>query len=306
MIENQEQVINAYADDFIKYMKQDLAHIAETYMRICFRLYEADKNKYYSSLGYPDIYSCAEAELDISKSTVSRMINICKRFSRLNGYRPSMFIADKYKKYNFSQLVEMVSLKDEDLKLINSDMSVKDIRDVKKKIRRKFNDTLKESTYQNLKNLVKTGLEKKDPSVATSQQEFTGFEGSFEEKIEEKEEYESNEIDKGCDYLPDVEVVSKITKKDIEDLIKDFQETGYHWLNFPGIDLSYYRLDVGDTAFIICYDTSSIDGLSIESYHIFYIGDKKCFDDDATVVSKKDFIQNLLMEAEDLNEAGAL
>lgn len=289
MATNQKDLTNIFASDFIKHTKEDMLHIAQSYMRICFRLYEAKNNKYYEALGYPDIYSCAEKELDISRSVTVRMIEICKRFSQKNGFLCSMFIDKKYEQFNYSQLCELVTMKDKDISLIKPEMSVKQIREIKNNIRNKFSDTV---------NLSKNLLEQKKPDYECS----TGATSHHEDPEEiEDAEYEIIEDDKVPDKVCNIEKREGFFKKDIKDLIKDVEseEIFYLWLNFEGIDYKYYRYDFKDSVYVICLSklNSYEKEFSIDSFYIFY--DFKKFDFDAALVSERDFINNLMMELND-------
>lgn len=79
-----------------------------------------------------DFYSYCKDEFNLSRRSIDRFIDIniafCKRTS--SGSR-SKFIDDEYKNYNPSQLAEMLKFNDKQLKLIKSDMSVKEIREIK-------------------------------------------------------------------------------------------------------------------------------------------------------------------------------
>lgn len=116
----------------ISCIRRDLSNIANSFINIGFRLYEADTNCYYAEKGYDSVYEMAEKELDMKKSVVSRYINIYKRFHAVQGKK--MDIAPQYEKFNYSQLCEMLPLTDFEIKQLGIDenMPVSQIRQLKK------------------------------------------------------------------------------------------------------------------------------------------------------------------------------
>ena len=81
---------------------------------------------YFRTLGYENITDCAEHLFGIKKSTTYSLMHIA------SCYCDGMVLKDKYKNYSQSQLIEMSTanalLEDK----ITSDMTVADIRDLKK------------------------------------------------------------------------------------------------------------------------------------------------------------------------------
>ena len=74
-----------------------------------------------------NIYELAEHCFNLPKTTTVNIISVTKKF----GYLMNSLKKD-YEEYSFSQLTEMVSLSDEQLALVNPEMSVQDIRAMKK------------------------------------------------------------------------------------------------------------------------------------------------------------------------------
>lgn len=105
------------------------------YIKLGFHLHEFECLNYHTALGFSDIFEFAEANLHMDKSSVSRCILVWKRFSLTNpgSYTRTMFLDERYKDYSYSQLCEMVSMKDDDLWKVKPDMSVRQIRELKKR-----------------------------------------------------------------------------------------------------------------------------------------------------------------------------
>lgn len=88
-------------------------------------------NKLYHELGYDNMATLAKTLFNMDESAVSRFVNLCERFSENNN---SPVLDIKYKNYSQSQLIEMLSIKDEKIMdEVTPDMTVKEIREVKKK-----------------------------------------------------------------------------------------------------------------------------------------------------------------------------
>lgn len=130
----------------VKYIYTDLNDIQRSFIRLGFHLNEFERCKYYEDFGFLSLSEFASANLGMDKSAVSRCISVFKNFAKRNGqYNDgslTMFIDDKYSGYSYSQLCEMVSIPENERTKIKPDMTIKDIRDFKKKIKNKcFTET---------------------------------------------------------------------------------------------------------------------------------------------------------------------
>lgn len=123
----------------LKYLLSDLNDLKSRYIFLGFHLIEFDQCCYYFDFGFGDIYSFAEANLGMDKSAISRCISVAKKFSAkdVGSHTPKIFIDEKYKDYSYSQLCEMVSMNENDCKKVTSDMTIKQIRELKKKQKEK-------------------------------------------------------------------------------------------------------------------------------------------------------------------------
>lgn len=93
----------------------------------CTDIYE--NNKYNPKYTF---FDWCKDELNLSRRSVSRFIDINIAFSsKTSSGNSSIYLDEKYKKYNASQLAEMLGLSPAALNKIKPDMTVKDIRDIK-------------------------------------------------------------------------------------------------------------------------------------------------------------------------------
>lgn len=74
-----------------------------------------------------NIYELAEHCFNLPKTTTVNIIAITKKFGHMMST-----LKTEYEEYSFTQLSEMVSLSDEQLKLVNPEMTVQEIRAMKK------------------------------------------------------------------------------------------------------------------------------------------------------------------------------
>lgn len=98
-----------------------------------------------------NIYEVAEHCFGLSKSTVIRIIGITERF----GYLMTS-LAPKFERYGYCQLVEMLPLNDEQLELVNPDMTVQEIKALKK-VQKKVDPTLGQNA-ENSETLINKGI----------------------------------------------------------------------------------------------------------------------------------------------------
>lgn len=118
-------------------IKGALYDIANSFVYIGFLLAECNDYKTYLDWGYNSIYDYAFAEFGFKKSSVNNFINVCKvfssNFSSCGEPLPySMILKDSYQDFKYSQLVEMLSMSDKQRLQVSSDMTVKEIREIKK------------------------------------------------------------------------------------------------------------------------------------------------------------------------------
>lgn len=110
--------------------------VKDDFMYIGFLLWEVNHFKYFESKGYSSVVEYAEKELNFKQAATYNFISLCDKFSakRENGY-PTMQLDEKFKDFNFSQLVEIKSLTLEQVNSISSDMSIRDIKKKKKELK---------------------------------------------------------------------------------------------------------------------------------------------------------------------------
>lgn len=113
-------------------IKGYLTEIANTYLLVAYRIYEMNRNKTYR-LKYKNIVEACQAELGFKKSTTYNMINIVEEFGKpdTSGFitYSSLFGVEKF---SYSQLCEMLSLSDKQRLKVTPEMTVKEIREIKK------------------------------------------------------------------------------------------------------------------------------------------------------------------------------
>lgn len=91
-------------ESFVKMVKLELQDIKRTFVKIGFRLNEANQYRYYEKLGYSSIEELAENEFELKRTSTYNLIAIAKHFC--NG----MFLSDNYKNFSYSQLIVMVKM----------------------------------------------------------------------------------------------------------------------------------------------------------------------------------------------------
>ena len=114
------------AENTMKYLIAEANNFKEHYIKLGRHLYEFKNNEYYKDFGFDNFEECINKNLGMDKGSVSRCINVFLKFG-------SKLAKRNYDDYSYSQQVEMLPLDDEKLSQVTCDMSVKDIRELKKK-----------------------------------------------------------------------------------------------------------------------------------------------------------------------------
>jgi hypothetical protein len=95
--------------------------ITKSYFQIGKCLYQFDEMQLHKETKYKSVLDYAEKEFQFSRSKTQRLIHIYTRFNH----------DPKYKQYNYSQLQEMLSIDDDKIDKIKSDMTISEIKSLK-------------------------------------------------------------------------------------------------------------------------------------------------------------------------------
>ncbi len=105
-------------------IREHIKNVTKEYFIIGEILSTIETSQAYKSKNYEDIYHYADVELKIDKSKTSRLISIFNKFGN---------DIDTYRVFTYSQLREMITLSDEDIKQCTFEMTVKEIATLKYK-----------------------------------------------------------------------------------------------------------------------------------------------------------------------------
>lgn len=117
-------------------IRTELKNIKKSFVRLGWHLKKIKDNGWYQKEGYKNIYEFAKEKFNISQPTATRFINICTEFSE-SGSSPELDA--RYQGYSLSQLTEMLNVGADKRQGISPDMTVKEIREFKRKDRESQN-----------------------------------------------------------------------------------------------------------------------------------------------------------------------
>ena len=109
-------------------IRADLANMQRSFIDIGCQLMQVRDRELYKDGGYDSVWAFAEQEFGIQRSTASRWMKMCQKFS-VDGSSP--VLKDEYKDFGKSQLQEMLYLEDEQLEEVTPGMTVKEIRELR-------------------------------------------------------------------------------------------------------------------------------------------------------------------------------
>ena len=110
-------------------IRENLESMSRSFIAIGYYLRMIKETSGYKEDGYKDIWEFAEDQYGIKRSTASRWMDMNARFSE-GGNSP--VLAEEFKEYQKSQLQEMLYLPEEKLEEVAPDMTVKEIREIRK------------------------------------------------------------------------------------------------------------------------------------------------------------------------------
>ncbi len=229
---NVSEVKYMYLDGHTDKITKTLKEVASSFCYIGFLLWEVRRYKYYESRNYSNVVEYAEKELGFKKSTTMNYIRLCEVFStRTASGDPSMNLNLQFQDYSASQLTEMLSMSNEAIKLASPDMTVKQLRDVKKKVQTSGQN---EEQLENQIDAYEV-LDMDEPTVNDEDDDIendikcTEYEMKLGLRIQELEdrirylEKDKEVINNMFDYFNQNE---KLTKRKMLDFINDFIATG--------------------------------------------------------------------------------
>lgn len=140
MINYGNETISDGAKGSFEYIRQDIKDIKKRYIALGFHLAEFDRYEYYKEYGFSTLQDFVSSNFGIEKSSLSHILSVYYRFADcedgITGKVYKNWIDKKYENYSYSQLCEMVKLKDKELEHISPKMTVRDIREYKKNLKR--------------------------------------------------------------------------------------------------------------------------------------------------------------------------
>lgn len=114
-------------------IKKEMKSLESSALKIAFELYHIHDNKGFIVLGSKDIYELSKKEFGIGRGTTSEYISVVDAFAKRdeNG-KVLPELEEGFAKFSISQLIVMQNMTTEMLLEIKPDMSVRDIKKLKK------------------------------------------------------------------------------------------------------------------------------------------------------------------------------
>ena len=110
-------------------IKTKLGSIVENFLLVGKELDEIDWVSAYQLRGYKSIREYASDTFGISESFASRVLNVYRKYTESGK---ELKLKEQYKGFNFSQLVELLNVPEEEHQIIRPELTKEDIRDFKR------------------------------------------------------------------------------------------------------------------------------------------------------------------------------
>ena len=235
--------------DSLEIIMDESVKVQKSFVKIGWYLKHIRDNELYLEDGYGNINECAAAQLGYSQSTVSRFINICEKFSKDHN---SPELDEKYSGFDKSQMIEMLPLEPEQLENVTPNMTVKKIREIKKKDSKDKSKDVDEEEEANL--LGQTSIEEDfpeylpdsiEPDTSDQQEEKTEYATSH--KIQDEDEPEEEVvIDSTYREIQEQPVLPALKNNDQrKEWLTNYKAWGL-WYRDENIDVNYYKYDFLD------------------------------------------------------------
>lgn len=123
-----------------EYIKREMYEVASHFVYIGYLLWCVKFKEHYRSGGYSDVYEYAADQLGFKRTTTKNLIGISEAFGNYYYHSfscsilPTPELKPAYQDFNYSQLTEMLSMSEKQRAQVTPDMSVRQIRELKKAI----------------------------------------------------------------------------------------------------------------------------------------------------------------------------
>lgn len=249
--------------DSLDIIKDESVKIQKSFVKIGWYLKHIRDDELYVEDGYANIYECAADQLGYSQSTVSRLINICEKFSK---DKDSPELDEKYTGFDKSQMIEMLPLEKEDLEKVTPKMTVKEIREIKENKKKKAGNANGANDADKIDLPGQTSIEEDFPeympdtsdSKTPDLQEECYATSHEEQETGEDESHEDNQPteDSVVDgtFTEMVTFPRKTTQPELlilknndqrKEWLGKYKEWGL-WYRDDNIDVNYYKFDFDD------------------------------------------------------------
>ncbi len=257
--------------DSLEIIKDESVKLKKSFVKIGWYLKHIRDNELFKEDGYANINECAADKLGYSQPTVSRFIKVCEKFSKDHN---SPELDTKYAGFDKSQMIEMLPMEPEQLEKVTPDMTVSEIRAIKKKYKTKavegetdddlpgqtsieedFPEYLPETDTSKV-----SGPEKKEYAESHKSSDFNAkseylagsddcdkkdiiIDGTYREIEEEKKDARSEE-------QAQAELPLLKNNDQRHEWLKNYKEWGL-WYRDENIDVNYYKYDFSDGSRLI-------------------------------------------------------
>lgn len=151
VVRNRKKLLNTA----VRSIQKDITSIKQKYISIGIGLNEIKRLNLHTDEGYTNFYDFCKDYFQMEKSAVSRCMNVLERFAD----QQNECLEEKWKEYSYTQLCEMVSMDEKELEKVESKMTVKEIRQVKKSAKVASTQPPEKNTLTYEKLLEMTGSE---------------------------------------------------------------------------------------------------------------------------------------------------
>lgn len=110
-------------------IRDGITKIKESFVEVGYYLRKIQRTEEYKADGYKDIWEFADQEYGLHRSTASRWMKMNELFSQ-NGESP--YLKEEYQQFGKSQLQEMLYLEEDTRQQVTKDMTVREIRELRK------------------------------------------------------------------------------------------------------------------------------------------------------------------------------
>lgn len=204
-----------------------------------------EKKKLLEQLGYKNVYEFGEKNFGMSTTLICKCMQIYQKLGKIDPETHTPCLKDEFQNYSFSVLDELSTVKKEELqRFIGKDLTVKEVREMKKNIKQRDGEPEGELGQVSEQSSSQTGISCEQGNSIYNEAKASDCADTKDSEVEaEYEDLSENRL-----YSKEIKVTQKITydTKALRKCLDEFKEQNPDYKG--NIKIVFYKCEISEEA----------------------------------------------------------